>query len=289
MRSRWDSVLWLRRKNKQDKEEILTAVNAVQNLFKTSGEATASASDIVAPKTAYNGTTLITGTIADKTGTSEYAATASIDNTNKKIKMQVPADGKYGTKNYLYQSFSNIASLIGLTASKLVKNNTVLGITGNSSNMDTSGCDAAAAQILSGKKAGVKGKVVTGTMVNRAGTTVQAAAVTQDDDNTYFAVPEAAYYDKNSKIATANSNLGNFEIKNVLYLNGNVTGTVPSGYKESYFIPYRVSGKYSAKVNGVEVLSDTNASTFAVFEVKAGDTFITTGSTGTRVSILIQV
>ena len=207
MRSLWDSVLWLRRKNKQDKEEILTAVNAVQNLFKTSGEATASASDIVAPKTAYNGTTLITGTIADKTGTSEYAATASIDNTNKKIKMQVPADGKYGTKNYLYQSFSNIASLIGLTASKLVKNNTVLGITGNSSNMDTSGCDAAAAQILSGKKAGVKGKVVTGTMVNRAGTTVQAAAVTQDDDNTYFAVPEAAYYDKNSKIATANSNL----------------------------------------------------------------------------------
>lgn len=220
MKSLWDSVLWLRRKNKQDKEEILTAVNAVQNLFKTSGEATATASDIVAPKTAYNGTTLITGTIADKTGTSEYAATASIDNTNKKIKMQVPAAGKYGTKNYLYQSFSNIASLIGLTASKLVKNNTVLGITGNSSNMDTSGCDAAAAQILSGKKAGVKGNIVTGTMVNRAGTTVQAAAVTQDDDNTYFAVPEAAYYDKNSKIATANSNLGGKSLKIVHFETG---------------------------------------------------------------------
>ena len=207
MKSLWDSVLWLRRKNKQDKEEILTAVNAVQNLFKTSGEATATVSDIVAPKTAYNGTTLITGTIADKTGTSEYAATASIDNTNKKIKMQVPSDGKYSKKNYLYQTFSNIASLIGLTSAKLLKNNTVLGITGNSNNMDTSSCDAAAAQILSGKKAGVKGNIVTGTMVNRAGTTVQAAAVTQDDDNTYFAVPEAAYYDKNSKIATANSNL----------------------------------------------------------------------------------
>lgn len=225
MKSLWDSVLWLRRKNKQDKEEILTAVNAVQNLFKTSGEATATASDIVAPKTAYNGTTLITGTIADKTGTSEYAATASIDNTNKKIKMQVPAAGKYGTKNYLYQSFSNIASLIGLTASKLVKNNTVLGITGNSSNMDTSGCDAAAAQILSGKKAGVKGNVVTGTMVNRAGTTVQAAAVTQDDDNTYFAVPEAAYYDKNSKIATANSNLGSNRLLYVANLNASGLST----------------------------------------------------------------
>ena len=235
MKSLWDSVLWLRRKNKQDKEEILTAVNAVQNLFKTSGEATASASDIVAPKTAYNGTTLITGTIADKTGTSEYAATASIDNTNKKIKMQVPADGKYGTKNYLYQSFSNIASLIGLTASKLVKNNTVLGITGNSSNMDTSGCDAAAAQILSGKKAGVKGNVVAGTMVNRAGTTVQAAAVTQDDDNTYFAVPEAAYYDKNSKIATANSNLSKqISFKNLRSSaqNNGITNVSVSGYSQ---------------------------------------------------------
>lgn len=234
MKSLWDSVLWLRRKNKQDKEEILTAVNAVQNLFKTSGEATATASDIVAPKTAYNGTTLITGTIADKTGTSEYAATASIDNTNKKIKMQVPAAGKYGTKNYLYQSFSNIASLIGLTASKLVKNNTVLGITGNSSNMDTSGCDAAAAQILSGKKAGVKGNIVTGTMVNRAGTTVQAAAVTQDDDNTYFAVPEAAYYDKNSKIATANSNLSkNISFTFVATQSGNGQRTLNvSGYKQ---------------------------------------------------------
>lgn len=92
-----------------------------------------------------------------------------------------------------------------------------------------------------------------------------------------------------TQIDELNSNLGNFEIKNVLYLNGNVTGTVPSGYKKSYFIPYRVSGKYSAKVNGVEVLSDTNASTFTVFEVNAGDTFITTGSTGTRASILIQV
>lgn len=235
MKSLWDSVLWLRRKNKQDKEEILTAVNAVQNLFKTSGEATASASDIVAPKTAYNGTTLITGTIADRTGTSEYAATASVDNTNKKIKMQVPADGKYGTKNYLYQSFSNIASLIGLTASKLLKNNTVLGITGNSNNMDTSSCDAAAAQILSGKKAGVKGNIVTGTMVNRAGTTVQAAAVTQDDDNTYFAVPEAAYYDKNSKIATANSNLSkqiSFKKLHSSARNDGITNVTVSGYTQ---------------------------------------------------------
>lgn len=274
MKSLWDSVLWLRRKNKQDKEEILTAVNAVQNLFKTSGEATATASDIVAPKTAYNGTTLITGTIADKTGTSEYAATASIDNTNKKIKMQVPAAGKYGTKNYLYQSFSNIASLIGLTASKLVKNNTVLGITGNSSNMDTSGCDAAAAQILSGKKAGVKGNVVTGTIVNRAGTTVQAAAVTQDDDNTYFAVPEAAYYDKNSKIATANSNLSNkINCVSDTFMDttgGTITVNKPSNFKSSewtilIFTIEDYRGKESLSVSGASLIKTVVGDRYGVY------------------------
>ena len=265
MKSLWDSVLWLRRKNKQDKEEILTAVNAVQNLFKTSGEATATASDIVAPKKAYNGTTLITGTIADKTGTSEYAATASIDNTNKKIKMQVPAAGKYGTKNYLYQSFSNIASLIGLTASKLVKNNTVLGITGNSSNMDTSGCDAAAAQILSGKKAGVKGNVVTGTMVNRAGTTVQAAAVTQDDDNTYFAVPEAAYYDKNSKIATANSNLSSVPIISY-YRNTSATSfKINNSNKKLIYLNYHSESTLTPTISNGTILKHTVGSRFETF------------------------
>ena len=74
-----------------------------------------------------------------------------------------------------------------------------------------------------------------------------------------------------------------------MYLNGNVTGTVPSGYKKSYFIPYRISGKYSASINGNQVMADNNTSTFTVFEVNAGDTFITTGSTGTRASILIQI
>ena len=101
--------------------------------------------------------------------------------------------------------------------------------------MDTSGCDAAAAQILSGKKAGVKGNVVTGTMVNRAGTTVQAAAVTQDDDNTYFAVPEAAYYDKNSKIATANSNLSkqiSFKKLHSSAQDSGITNVSVSGYSQ---------------------------------------------------------
>ena len=149
-----------------------------------------------------------TGAMADKTGTADYSATASLDATNKRLKMQVPAGGKYGTGNYLYAAYSTIASLIGLTAAKLVKGNTILGITGNSNNMDTSGGDATAAQILSGKKACAKGSLITGTMANKSGVTVDAG-VTQDDDYTYLAIPANGYYNTSSKLRAPNSDLRN--------------------------------------------------------------------------------
>lgn len=207
MQEGWDKPLWISRLLKQNKQDIMDKLDSIENIFKKAGDATATDSDIVKPKTAYNGNTLLTGTLEDKTGTTSYTANTTLDSTNKLLRMQVPSVGKYGVGNYLQQSFANIANLIGLTSAKLLKNNTVLGITGNSSNMDTSACDAAAAQILSGKKAGVKGNTVTGTMANKAGTTVKAAAVTQDDNNTYFALPVAGYYDTASKVYTENSNL----------------------------------------------------------------------------------
>ena len=118
--------------------------------------------------TAHNAAkTKITGTLADKTGTADYNAEASIDGTNKRIKLKVPATGKYGVGNYLYAAYTTIANLIGLTAAKLVKGNTILGITGSNNNMDTSGADAGAGDILAGKKAGVKGSLITGTMPNK--------------------------------------------------------------------------------------------------------------------------
>ena len=148
------------------------------------------------------------GTLADKTGTADYSAAASLDSTNGRIKLQVPAVGKYGTGNYLYAAFATIASLIGLTASKLVKGCTILGITGNSANVDTSAGNAAASQILSGKKAYVGGNLVTGSMLDKSGTTVTAGSVTQDSSYTYFGVPSSGYYSTGSKLRALNSNIG---------------------------------------------------------------------------------
>ena len=234
MQEGWDKPLWISRLLKQNKQDIMDKLDSIENIFKKAGDATATDSDIVKPKTAYNGNTLLTGTLEDKTGTTSYTANTTLDSTNKLLRMQVPSVGKYGVGNYLQQSFANIANLIGLTSAKLLKNNTILGITGNSSNMDTSTCDVAAAQILSGKKAGVKGNTVTGTMANKAGTTVKASAISQDEDNTYFTIPASGFYDTSSKIYTENSNLKALKIVqfetggNGSYRTGNIIFYVPN-------------------------------------------------------------
>lgn len=149
----------------------------------------------------------IVGTLPDKTGTEEYTATATLDSTNSELQMTIPAMGKYGTNNKLKATFAKIASLIGLTAAKLVKGNTILGITGNSNNMDTSvGTITSANQLLKGIIGCSDGKTYTGTVVDRRGTTVAATAVSQDDTYTYFKTP-AGCYSEESMVRTENSNL----------------------------------------------------------------------------------
>ncbi len=232
------------------------------------------------------------GTLADKTGAADYSATASLDNTNGRIKLQVPAVGKYGTGNYLYAAFATIASLIGLTASKLVKGYTILGITGNSANVDTSAGNAAASQILSGKKAYVGGNLVTGSMSDKGGTTVDAGAVTQDSSYTYFGVPSSGYYSTGSKLRALNSNLGSKSFKVAKHSSGryssNATLTVQYTADESCDLiaiaercgPYIRS--YSCKVtrNGaaIDKLYSDNGDTirtittiYAPIHVNAGD------------------
>ena len=235
MQEGWDKPLWIAKLLKQNKQDIMDKLDSIENIFKKAGDATATDSDIVKPKTAYNGNTLLTGTLEDKTGTTSYTANTTLDSTNKLLRMQVPSVGKYGVENYLQQSFATIANLIGLTSAKLLKNNTVLGITGNSSNMDTSSCNAAAAQILSGKKAGVKGNTVTGTMANKAGTTVKASAISQDQDNTYFTIPASGFYDTSSKIYTENSNLSkqiSFKKLHSSAQDSGITNVSVSGYSQ---------------------------------------------------------
>lgn len=70
------------------------------------------------------------------------------------------------------------------------------------------------AQILKDYTAYKDGKLITGTMENYAGQTVVVNSISSDDTNTYLTIPNAGYYDVNSKISASNSNLG----KNLKYL-----------------------------------------------------------------------
>lgn len=87
--------------------------------------------DVVASKTYYttDPKTKNIGTLADKNGTTQ-SATPTLDDTNSRVVMPVPETGRYDTSSKLYAAYSVIASLIGLTGSKIVSGNTILGVPG---------------------------------------------------------------------------------------------------------------------------------------------------------------
>ena len=92
-------------------------------------DATAIASYLLSGYTAYAKEAKITGTMTNKAGSST-STTSSLDATNKLVKLKIPATGYYDTNAYVYVSYATLASLIGLTADKIVVGKTVLGITG---------------------------------------------------------------------------------------------------------------------------------------------------------------
>ncbi len=103
----WDAVLWLRRKLNRDKEDIITAVNNIQNLFETSADATASPSDILAGKTAYNGTVLLTGSMKDRRGMTVTSGTVTQD--DEYTYLTVPEEACFNASSKLRTKNSNIS------------------------------------------------------------------------------------------------------------------------------------------------------------------------------------
>lgn len=116
----------------------------------TSDEVTASKADVLAGKTALTSDSndeAVAGTLPDKTGTVQEGA-AALDGTNARFTLTIPATGKYTGTSKLFTAYTRVASLIGLTAAKIMKGNTILNIEGTA----TSDATAAEADILSGKQ-----------------------------------------------------------------------------------------------------------------------------------------
>lgn len=102
----WDAVVWLRKKLKGDKEDIIQAVNNIQNLFETSADATASPSDILEGQTAYNGTVLINGTMKDRRGVT--VTTDAVTQDENYTYLSIPEEACYGVNSKVRTPNSNI-------------------------------------------------------------------------------------------------------------------------------------------------------------------------------------
>lgn len=90
-----------------------------------------------------------------------------------------------------------------------------------------------ASKLLTGNTAyGKNGTKYTGTMANKAGTTVDASAVSQDDTYTYLTIPANGYYSTASKIRTENCNLS---ANGTLTASSSTITKVKIGFKPKYF------------------------------------------------------
>lgn len=193
-------------------------MDAIQNLFETSAEATATPSDILEGKTAYNGTILMTGAMENQ-GARE--ATLLAGGT-----YNIPRGYHDGTGRVMA---TDLASQTPGTAG--------------------------AGGILEGLKAWVAGKLIDGAMKDRRGVTVTASAVTQDDEYTYLTVPEEACYDTNSMLRTKNSNITpNLKICGIAQPGG-APVTVP---KAGCYIVYMSaqSGREPAQPENTEIICE---------------------------------
>lgn len=94
------------------------------------GSGNATKTDVLSGKTFTNDDGIeYVGSMTNNEGTLK-SATGSLDSTNKRVQLAVPANAYYSTASKLYIAYATLASLIGLTAAKIVKGNTILGITG---------------------------------------------------------------------------------------------------------------------------------------------------------------
>lgn len=236
MEDGWKKPLFLLNWMEKYNNKVMTKLDAIENMFGTAGEADVAPTDIKSGKKAYNGTTLVTGTMPSNTAEQKllscgqsYSIPEGYHDGTGMVSADTLANQTAGTaaagdvliSKTAYVNGSKVTGTMpeqGAKSKELAcgeaytipagHHNGQGKVTAKSLASQT-GATAVATKLLAGLTAWVNGNKITGTMANKAGTTVKAAAVTQDDDNTYFAIPAAGYYDTAAKVYTENSNLGN--------------------------------------------------------------------------------
>ena len=157
------------------KNNQTTVEGALNDLYTKANYGNASASQILKDKTALVGGSKVTGTMPNNlSGTA-----SSVITYENSLYYRIPAGyyGGLGWGSEISATYADVASAIGLTAGKLLKGQTVLGITGTGETscptcpdcptcptcLNTSDATATAADISDGKTAYVNGSKITGT------------------------------------------------------------------------------------------------------------------------------
>lgn len=259
MEDGWKKPLFLLNWMEKYNNKVMTKLDAIENMFGTAGEADVAPTDIKSGKKAYNGTTLVTGTMPSNTAEQKllscgqsYSIQEGYHDGTGMVSADTLANQTAGTaaagdvliSKTAYVNGSKVTGTMpeqGAKSKELACGEAYTIPAGHhngqgkvtaKSLVSQTGATAVATKLLAGLTAWVNGNKITGTMANKAGTTVKAAAVTQDDNNTYFAIPAAGYYDTASKVYTENSNLGKtsfarFATTNQVYNENSPSGIIP--------------------------------------------------------------
>ena len=132
------------------------------------------------------------------------------------------------------------------------------------------------------------GKVLSRVSVNgpadKSGVTVDAGAVTQDNNYTYFGIPAAGYYDAKSKLRSANSNINKiYTVNGVAMKNGALT-TFNVGFRAKYiaiYIPNNYLCAYVDDNGNIQYAFRADSSAYIIVNDTTVQMFCSWGS-GTR-------
>ena len=200
-------------------------------------DADATAKDIAMNKTAYVNGEKITGTLWEAGITNMMTNDIVDDGTRINIKKIMDRDylfRKGGSITY-HTKYEDMANAIGLTSEKIMKGNTVIGVSGNA----TSDADATAADIMKDKTAYVNGEKIVGTY-EEAG----------EEENEY-----------NTLISPKDAGLTTFDVKNCIIKIGDLdlTGvtSMSSAFSGLYKLTEIKSISNSSQVTNISNMFDS--------------------------------
>lgn len=96
----------------------------------STGSGNAYPENVLMGKTFTNDSGTHEGTMTSYSKSNVKSTTHTLDESSKNVFLNIPSTGFYNTTSRLYITFNSLANLIGLTADKIIKGNSILGMSG---------------------------------------------------------------------------------------------------------------------------------------------------------------